>query len=80
MSKQTQDEYINIVKKYEDVLSKKSKKGKSGKKKGKKQPYTLTGNKSASSMPTEDPYAKYISFYPSKDTNHGMFEEKFAKE
>lgn len=75
-------EYINIVKKYEDVISKKMNENKNqskSKKKSKPQPYSLKRKKPTTSKKTNDPYSKYISFYPSRDTEDGIFEEKYTK-
>lgn len=73
-----EEEYINIVKEYEDVLSRKLKQKKAKKKK--KDNFSLTSKKLATSRSSKDPYEKYISFYPSKETDTEMFEERFARE
>lgn len=73
------DEYINIIRKYEDVLKDKVKEGKAKKTKPKEK-FSLKSKDSASQKSLKDPYAKYISFYPSKSDSKGMLDEKFGKE
>lgn len=76
-----QEEYINIIKEYEDVLSRKAREKSAKKKKTKKEPYTLTSKQAVVTKTSQDPYEKYISFYPSRQREGiEMFDEKFAKE
>jgi hypothetical protein len=79
MTKKSKDaEYINIVKEYEDVLSQKLKK-KTSKKKA-KDSFSLSSKHPGTTRSKEDPYEKFISFYPSQNRETEMFEEKYAKE
>lgn len=75
-TKQSDSEYLNIVKEYEDVLSKKAKENKhpnKSKSKSKVSNYSLK-NESKRGKKGDDPYSKYISFYTSRDDD-GMFSD-----
>lgn len=79
ISKKKENEYMHIIKEYEDVLKDKVKEKKFKKKKAKKEPYTLASREQNLSKGSHDPYEKYISFYPSKTSESEMFDSKFRK-
>ncbi len=82
MSKRKKSEYMDIIHEYEDVLESKAKQRKNSKNRQKgskkaKKPYTLISQHKDKSGPTEDPFEKYISFYPSRSSDRGASERKY---